>query len=431
MRTARDPGREAAREAVADHDRRSERAAGRRIWSSATSPPSAPNRLWVGDFTYLRCWEGVRVLRVRDRRVLADDRRLAAGRPHAHRPRARRAADGARARASPALTSQLVAHTDAGVAIHRRGLHAGARRPPGAGVGRHRSATPMTTRWPKRSWTRYKTELIADRVWRTRAQLELATVEWVALVQPRPAARGARRHPAGRVRAAPRRQREPDSGQQIGRGISPRPADRAYNASARSRSAPKSPSTARSIPSTLPLSETLLAKAAPQAGRGTRATRWPLRRVGSDHSLGTEQGNLQTTSPWNPVRLNRSQLLLGRKVRGWNRSEGSTAPRLRLIPFAGQSMGRRGAENKSERAVDNGAGLLLPVAPERQRAIERVTHPRRKQARPTTSASQLRQTRRTCLRRSRLIRAVRDSENHRASAVQFGVSLSGTRHAKI
>ena len=26
----------------------------------------------------------------------------------------------------------------------------------------------------------YKTELIADRVWRTRSQLELATVEWVA-----------------------------------------------------------------------------------------------------------------------------------------------------------------------------------------------------------------------------------------------------------
>ena len=29
------------------------------IWSSGTSPRTAPNRLWVGDFTYLRCWEGV------------------------------------------------------------------------------------------------------------------------------------------------------------------------------------------------------------------------------------------------------------------------------------------------------------------------------------------------------------------------------------
>jgi hypothetical protein len=33
--------------------------------------------------------------------------------------------------------------------------------------------------------------------------------------------------------------------------------------------------------------------------------------------------------------------------------------------------GRRSAENKSERAVDSGAGLLLPVAPERQCSIER------------------------------------------------------------
>ena len=39
---------------------------------------------------------------------------------------------------------------------------------------------------------RYKTELITDRVWRTRTELELATVGWVALVQPRPLARIAR-----------------------------------------------------------------------------------------------------------------------------------------------------------------------------------------------------------------------------------------------
>jgi len=35
-----------------------------------------PNALWVADFTYLRCWEGDRVLQLRDRRVLEDDRRL-------------------------------------------------------------------------------------------------------------------------------------------------------------------------------------------------------------------------------------------------------------------------------------------------------------------------------------------------------------------
>jgi transposase InsO family protein len=38
---------------------------------------------------------------------------------------------------------------------------------------------PMTTRWPKASSTRSKTELITDRVWRTRSQLELAIVEYI------------------------------------------------------------------------------------------------------------------------------------------------------------------------------------------------------------------------------------------------------------
>jgi len=54
----------------------------------------APNRLWVGDFTYLRCWEGVLYFSF----VLdGDDRRLAARRAHAHHARPRRATDGARA----------------------------------------------------------------------------------------------------------------------------------------------------------------------------------------------------------------------------------------------------------------------------------------------------------------------------------------------
>jgi len=38
----------------------------------------------------------------------------------------------------------------------------------------------MTTRSPNRSSIRSKTELIADRVWRTNTQLELAIVEYVA-----------------------------------------------------------------------------------------------------------------------------------------------------------------------------------------------------------------------------------------------------------
>ena len=66
----------------------------------------APDRLWVGDFTYLRTWEGrvyfAFIIDVYSRMIvgwqLAD--------AHAHRPGARRAADGARRSASPARTSR-------------------------------------------------------------------------------------------------------------------------------------------------------------------------------------------------------------------------------------------------------------------------------------------------------------------------------------
>jgi transposase InsO family protein len=63
----------------------------------------APNRLWVGDLSYLRCWEGVVYFafvldafsRVRPGRVQPPDRWLAARLAHAHDPGPRRAADGA------------------------------------------------------------------------------------------------------------------------------------------------------------------------------------------------------------------------------------------------------------------------------------------------------------------------------------------------
>ena len=47
----------------------------------------------------------------------------------------------------------------------------------------------------------FKTELIADRVWRTRNQLELAVRRIPGLVQHRPPAPSARRRSAGRVRS--------------------------------------------------------------------------------------------------------------------------------------------------------------------------------------------------------------------------------------
>ena len=53
----------------------------------------------------------------------------------------------------------------------------------------------------------FKTELIADRVWRTRSQLELAVVEYIGWYNAARLHESTRRHPAARVRAAARRAR--------------------------------------------------------------------------------------------------------------------------------------------------------------------------------------------------------------------------------
>jgi putative transposase len=71
---------------------------------------AAPNRLWVADLSYLRCWVGLVFLAFGARRLQPPRGGLAARRAHAYHARARRAQDGAlatrpgrrrRARASP------------------------------------------------------------------------------------------------------------------------------------------------------------------------------------------------------------------------------------------------------------------------------------------------------------------------------------------
>ena len=74
--------------------------------------PRGPNELWVADLTYLRCWEGLVFFAFVLDAYSRDDRRLAARRPHAHRPRPRRAADGAPP-PRPGADVELIHHSDA------------------------------------------------------------------------------------------------------------------------------------------------------------------------------------------------------------------------------------------------------------------------------------------------------------------------------
>ena len=137
----------------------------------------APNRLWVGDFTYLRCWEGVSYLAF----VIDVFSRMVVGWQLAAHMRTTLVLDALRMAIGlrePGADFQLVAHTDAGsqytstdytqVLDDHRVL---------ASIGTVGDALDNAM---AESWVdSIKTELIADRVWRTRPQLELATVEYI------------------------------------------------------------------------------------------------------------------------------------------------------------------------------------------------------------------------------------------------------------
>jgi putative transposase len=137
-----------------------------------------PNRLWVGDFTYVRSWEGISyfafIIDVFSRKIVGWQ--LAGHMRTTLVLDALRMALGLR---EPGADFQLVAHTDAGsqytsgdytqVLDDHRVL---------ASIGSVGDA--YDNAMAESFVDSYKTELIADRVWKTRSQLELATVEWVA-----------------------------------------------------------------------------------------------------------------------------------------------------------------------------------------------------------------------------------------------------------
>ena len=137
----------------------------------------APNRLWVGDLSYLRCWEGVVyfafVVDAYSRRVIGwqlashmrtdlvlDALRMALGtRQH-----------GAEFR--------LVAHTDRAVNTRRPLTRRSSTTTVLASVGSVGDA--YDNAMAESFVDSFKTELIADRVWRSRSQLELAVVEYIS-----------------------------------------------------------------------------------------------------------------------------------------------------------------------------------------------------------------------------------------------------------
>ena len=131
----------------------------------------------VGDFTYLRCWEGLLFFAF----IVDVYSRMIVGWQLAGHMRTDLVLDALRMALGlrePGANFELVAHTDAGslytssdytqVLDDHEVL---------ASIGTVGDA--LDNAMAESLVDSYKTELIADRVWRTRAQLELATVEWV------------------------------------------------------------------------------------------------------------------------------------------------------------------------------------------------------------------------------------------------------------
>jgi len=137
-----------------------------------------PNRLWVADLTYLRCWEGVVYFAF----VLDAHSRWVVGWQLASHMRtdlvldALRMALGTR---EPGADLTLVHHSDRGSQYTSTGYtQTLADHHVLASVGSVGDAYDNAL--AESFVDTFKTELISDRVWQTRAQLELATVEYIS-----------------------------------------------------------------------------------------------------------------------------------------------------------------------------------------------------------------------------------------------------------
>ena len=137
-----------------------------------------PDELWVADFTYLRCHEGLVFFSF----VLDAFSRRIVGWQFASHMRTDLVLDALRmalTRREPGADVQLIHHSDAGSQYTSYAFsqvlddhHV---------LGSIGSVGDAYDNALAESFVdSFKTELIADRVWRTRSQLELAIVEWVA-----------------------------------------------------------------------------------------------------------------------------------------------------------------------------------------------------------------------------------------------------------
>jgi putative transposase len=137
-----------------------------------------PDALWLADFTYLRCWEGLVFFSF----VIDAFSRRVVGWQFASHMRTDLVLDALRmalTRRRAGADVELIHHSDAGsqytsfafnqVLDDHRVL---------ASIGSVGDA--YDNAMAESFVDTFKTELIADRVWRTRMQLELAIVEWVA-----------------------------------------------------------------------------------------------------------------------------------------------------------------------------------------------------------------------------------------------------------
>jgi putative transposase len=137
----------------------------------------APDRCWVADFTYLRCWEGVAFFSF----VLDVFSRMLVGWQFATHMRDTLVIDAlamAVGQRAPQTHGLLIHHSDAGsqytsgdftAALAEHGLR-GSIGTVGDAYDNAMAESFVDT---------LKTELIADRVWRTHRQLELELVRWV------------------------------------------------------------------------------------------------------------------------------------------------------------------------------------------------------------------------------------------------------------